>query len=68
LISIYVHDQNKAERFYTQVVGLKAKTDAAYGHQGGLTKYATLEYRPLPVNQPDSEITPASARAWRRRP
>jgi catechol 2,3-dioxygenase-like lactoylglutathione lyase family enzyme len=31
LVSIYVEDQDKAERFYTQVLGFKVKTSAAYG-------------------------------------
>jgi predicted enzyme related to lactoylglutathione lyase len=31
LTSIYVDDQDKAEQFYTQVLGLKVKTSAAYG-------------------------------------
>jgi predicted enzyme related to lactoylglutathione lyase len=31
LTSIYVDDQDKAEQFYTQVLGLKVKTNAAYG-------------------------------------
>jgi catechol 2,3-dioxygenase-like lactoylglutathione lyase family enzyme len=30
LTSIYVDDQDKAERFYTEVLGLKVKTDAPY--------------------------------------
>ena len=31
LTSIYVDDQDKAERFYTDVLGLVVKTSAAYG-------------------------------------
>lgn len=31
LTSIYVDDQNKAERFYTEVLGLQVKTNAPYG-------------------------------------
>jgi catechol 2,3-dioxygenase-like lactoylglutathione lyase family enzyme len=31
LTGIYVDDQDKAERFYTEVLGLKVKTSAAYG-------------------------------------
>ena len=31
LTSIYVDDQDQAERFYTQVLGLQVKTSAAYG-------------------------------------
>jgi catechol 2,3-dioxygenase-like lactoylglutathione lyase family enzyme len=31
LTSIFVDDQDKAERFYTEVLGLKVKTSAAYG-------------------------------------
>ena len=31
LTSIYVDDQDQAEQFYTQVLGLQVKTDAAYG-------------------------------------
>jgi predicted enzyme related to lactoylglutathione lyase len=31
LTSIYVDDQDKAERFYTEVLGLRIKTDAPYG-------------------------------------
>jgi len=31
LTSIYVDDQDKAERFYTEVLGLKTKTSAPYG-------------------------------------
>jgi catechol 2,3-dioxygenase-like lactoylglutathione lyase family enzyme len=31
LISIYVDDQDQAERFYTEVLGLQVKTSAAYG-------------------------------------
>jgi catechol 2,3-dioxygenase-like lactoylglutathione lyase family enzyme len=31
LVSIYVDDQDQAERFYTQVLGLQVKTSAAYG-------------------------------------
>jgi predicted enzyme related to lactoylglutathione lyase len=31
LTSIYVHDQDKAERFYTQVLGFRVKTSAPYG-------------------------------------
>lgn len=30
LTGIFVDDQDKAERFYTQVLGLKVKTNAAY--------------------------------------
>jgi predicted enzyme related to lactoylglutathione lyase len=31
LIGIFVDDQDRAERFYTEVVGLQVKTNAAYG-------------------------------------
>jgi predicted enzyme related to lactoylglutathione lyase len=31
LTGIYVDDQDKAERFYIEVLGLKVKTSAAYG-------------------------------------
>ena len=31
LTSIYVDDQDKAERFYTEVLGLRVKTNAPYG-------------------------------------
>jgi catechol 2,3-dioxygenase-like lactoylglutathione lyase family enzyme len=31
LTSIYVDDQDQAEQFYTQVLGLQVKTDAPYG-------------------------------------
>jgi catechol 2,3-dioxygenase-like lactoylglutathione lyase family enzyme len=31
LTGIYVDDQDRAERFYTQVLGLKVKTNAPYG-------------------------------------
>jgi predicted enzyme related to lactoylglutathione lyase len=31
LVSIYVDDQDQAERYYTQVLGLQVKTSAAYG-------------------------------------
>lgn len=31
LTSIFVDDQDKAERFYTEVVGLQAKTNMPYG-------------------------------------
>jgi catechol 2,3-dioxygenase-like lactoylglutathione lyase family enzyme len=31
LVSIYVDDQDQAERFYTEVLGLRVKTSAAYG-------------------------------------
>jgi catechol 2,3-dioxygenase-like lactoylglutathione lyase family enzyme len=31
LIGIFVDDQDRAERFYTEVLGLKVKTNAAYG-------------------------------------
>jgi catechol 2,3-dioxygenase-like lactoylglutathione lyase family enzyme len=31
LTSIFVDDQDQAERFYTQVLGLTIKTDAPYG-------------------------------------
>jgi catechol 2,3-dioxygenase-like lactoylglutathione lyase family enzyme len=31
LTSIYVDDQNRAERFYTEVLGFKVKTSAPYG-------------------------------------
>jgi predicted enzyme related to lactoylglutathione lyase len=31
LTSIFVDDQDQAERFYTQVLGLKVKTSAPYG-------------------------------------
>jgi predicted enzyme related to lactoylglutathione lyase len=31
LVSIFVDDQDHAERFYTQVLGLKVKTSAPYG-------------------------------------
>jgi predicted enzyme related to lactoylglutathione lyase len=31
LTSIYVEDQDRAERFYTQTLGLQVKTSAAYG-------------------------------------
>ena len=30
LVSIYVDDQDQAERFYTQVLGLQVKTSAPY--------------------------------------
>jgi catechol 2,3-dioxygenase-like lactoylglutathione lyase family enzyme len=31
LTSVYVDDQDQAERFYTQVLGFQVKTSAAYG-------------------------------------
>jgi catechol 2,3-dioxygenase-like lactoylglutathione lyase family enzyme len=31
LVSVFVHDQDHAERFYTQVLGFKVKTNAPYG-------------------------------------
>ena len=31
LVSIYVDDQDQAERFYTEVLGLQVKTSAPYG-------------------------------------
>ena len=31
LTGIYVDDQDRAERFYTEVLGLQIKTNAAYG-------------------------------------
>jgi catechol 2,3-dioxygenase-like lactoylglutathione lyase family enzyme len=31
LTGIYVDDQDRAERFYTEVLGFKVKTSAAYG-------------------------------------
>jgi catechol 2,3-dioxygenase-like lactoylglutathione lyase family enzyme len=31
LVSIYVDDQDQAEQFYTQVLGLRVKTSAPYG-------------------------------------
>jgi catechol 2,3-dioxygenase-like lactoylglutathione lyase family enzyme len=31
LTGIFVDDQDRAERFYTQVLGFQVKTDAAYG-------------------------------------
>jgi predicted enzyme related to lactoylglutathione lyase len=31
LVSIYVDDQDQAERFYTQVLGFQVKTSAPYG-------------------------------------
>jgi catechol 2,3-dioxygenase-like lactoylglutathione lyase family enzyme len=31
LVSVYVDDQDQAERFYTQILGLQVKTSAAYG-------------------------------------
>ncbi len=31
LISVYVDDQDKAESFYTEVLGLKVKTNMPYG-------------------------------------
>jgi catechol 2,3-dioxygenase-like lactoylglutathione lyase family enzyme len=31
LTSIYVDDQDRAERFYTKVLGFRVKTSAAYG-------------------------------------
>src|SRR5215204_6499202 len=31
LTGIFVDDQDKAERFYTEVLGLKVRTSAAYG-------------------------------------
>jgi catechol 2,3-dioxygenase-like lactoylglutathione lyase family enzyme len=31
LTGIYVDDQDRAERFYTEVLGLKVKTNAPYG-------------------------------------
>ena len=31
LTGIFVDDQDRAERFYTQVLGFKVKTNAAYG-------------------------------------
>ena len=31
LVSIYVEDQDKAERFYTQMLGFNVKTSAPYG-------------------------------------
>jgi catechol 2,3-dioxygenase-like lactoylglutathione lyase family enzyme len=33
LTSIYVDDQDQAERFYTQILGLQVKTSAAYGQE-----------------------------------
>ena len=30
LVSVYVDDQDQAERFYTQVLGLQVKTSAPY--------------------------------------
>ena len=31
LTSVFVDDQDQAERFYTEVLGLQIKTNAAYG-------------------------------------
>ena len=31
LVSIFVDDQDQAERFYTQVLGFQVKTSAPYG-------------------------------------
>ena len=31
LTSIFVDDQDKAERFYTEILGFKVKTNAPYG-------------------------------------
>jgi catechol 2,3-dioxygenase-like lactoylglutathione lyase family enzyme len=31
LVSVYVDDQDQAERFYTEILGLQVKTNAAYG-------------------------------------
>jgi catechol 2,3-dioxygenase-like lactoylglutathione lyase family enzyme len=31
LVSVYVDDQDQAERFYTQILGLQVKTSATYG-------------------------------------
>ena len=31
LVSVFVHDQDHAERFYTQALGFKVKTNAPYG-------------------------------------
>jgi catechol 2,3-dioxygenase-like lactoylglutathione lyase family enzyme len=31
LVSVFVDDQDRAERFYTEVLGLKVKTSAPYG-------------------------------------
>jgi catechol 2,3-dioxygenase-like lactoylglutathione lyase family enzyme len=31
LVGIFVDDQDRAERFYSEVLGLKVKTNAAYG-------------------------------------
>ena len=36
LTSIFVDDQDQAEQFYTQVLGLKVKTSAPYGPRGAL--------------------------------
>jgi catechol 2,3-dioxygenase-like lactoylglutathione lyase family enzyme len=37
LTSIFVDDQDKAERFYTDVLGFETKTNAPYGSERWLT-------------------------------
>jgi catechol 2,3-dioxygenase-like lactoylglutathione lyase family enzyme len=37
LIAIYVDDQDQAERFYTEILGLQVKTSVAYGAERWLS-------------------------------
>jgi catechol 2,3-dioxygenase-like lactoylglutathione lyase family enzyme len=37
LIAIYVDDQDQAERFYTETLGFRVKTSAAYGAERWLS-------------------------------
>src|SRR4030095_9300822 len=34
LVGLFVDDQEKARKFYTEAVGLQVKTDASYGPEG----------------------------------
>jgi catechol 2,3-dioxygenase-like lactoylglutathione lyase family enzyme len=43
LTSIFVDDQDQAERFYTDVLGLQVKTSAAYGPERWLSVVAPEE-------------------------
>jgi catechol 2,3-dioxygenase-like lactoylglutathione lyase family enzyme len=72
LTSVFVDDQDQAERFYTQVLGLQVKTNAAYGpDERWLTVVAPEEpdgvelVLHLPMSRRGRSRRPAASRAAR---
>jgi catechol 2,3-dioxygenase-like lactoylglutathione lyase family enzyme len=66
LTGIFVDDQDRAERFYTEVLGLKVKTNAPYGPG---ERWLTV----VSPEEPDGvelalHLTDEPARAFRHRP